>query len=449
MAANTPLEYRNLVLYEIYVRAHGPHGNFADVEADLERIHSMGVDIIWLMPIHPIGKVNRKGELGSPYAIADYREINPEYGDMESFLRLVRKAHEIGLKVMIDVVYNHTAHDSNLVKEHPVWYHQNAFGVPVTTVPAWSDVIDLKYPNPELEHYLIETLLHWAKSGIDGFRCDVASLIPVEFWLRARDQVEEVNPNTIWLAESVHAGFVNSRRDSRLRVYSDSEIFSAFDLEYDYDIWPVWQAAVTGQVPVGRYLEMLRFQNSIYPTNYIKMRCVENHDQARILNLAPTREQALAWTAFEAFNKGALLFYAGQEAGMVHTPSLFFADKVEWGTYELQPFLTALAKIKKEPALVSGTFTVLRDEPVVVASWESQQGHLMGIFNLQGASGTVPLPLPDGSYDDLITGKQVKIKNNQITIPSIAVILQYTETVSPSWFYSLLFDLHIPSDSQG
>ena len=145
MASNTPLNHRNLVLYEIYVRQHGSNGTFADVEADLERIRSLGVDVIWFMPVHPIGKVARKGTLGSPYSIANYREINPEYGTKEDFARLIAKAHALGLKVLIDVVYNHTAHDSVLVKEHPDWYHQDETGRPMTTVPAWSDIIEVKY----------------------------------------------------------------------------------------------------------------------------------------------------------------------------------------------------------------------------------------------------------------------------------------------------------------
>jgi len=449
LAANTPYSYRNLVLYEIYVRAHGPNGTFAEVEADLERIGAMGVDVIWFMPIHRIGKVNRKGELGSPYSIADYRSINPEYGSNEDFKRLIRTAHNFDLKVLIDVVYNHTAHDSNLVREHPHWYHQNSLGEPVTTVPAWSDVIDLKYPNPELETYLIDTLVGWVKMGVDGFRCDVASIVPVDFWLRAREQVAKVNPQTIWLAESVHAGFVSSRRDANLRAHSDCEVFAAFDLAYDYDIWPIWQAAVTGQAPVGRYLEMVRLQNSIYPENYVKMRCVENHDQARIQNLAPTRDQALAWTAFEAFNKGAFMIYAGQEAGMVHTPSLFIADKINWDSYDLQPFLTSLTKVKKEPAVARGIFTVSADEPAVVAHWESPEGCLLGIFNLQGSTGFIPVSLPDGSYLDLISGDDILVSSGQISIPDTATILRYRDALTPNWFYSLMFDLHIPSDSQG
>jgi glycosidase len=119
MAIDTPPNSRNLVIYEIYVRNHGPNGNFADVAADLARIRDLGVDYIWFMPIHPIGAVQRKGGLGSPYSIRDYREVNPEYGSKEEFRQLCQYAHALGLKVMIDVVYNHTAHDSDLVQQHP------------------------------------------------------------------------------------------------------------------------------------------------------------------------------------------------------------------------------------------------------------------------------------------------------------------------------------------
>ena len=347
MATDTPLSYRSLVIYEIYVRNHGPHGNFADVTADLDRIRSLGVDIVWFMPIHPIGKKNKKGSLGCPYSITDYREVNPEYGTKADFSLLIERAHALGLKVMIDVVYNHTAHDSILVHAHPEWFHQDANGIPITTVPDWSDVIDLKHPNPALSQYLIETLQYWASFGVDGFRCDVASLLPEDFWVTARQAVAQVKPGVIWLAESVHAAFVGGRRAAGLAAISDSEVYRGFDLTYDYDIWPLFLSVVLGRVPVARYLEMLRFQDCIYPANYVKMRCVENHDQTRIMKIAPSRSQAMAWTAFQAFNKGALLIYAGEEAGADHTPSLFDIDKIEWDRYPLQSFLTALTLLKK------------------------------------------------------------------------------------------------------
>lgn len=425
MAEDTPRHHRNLVLYEIYVRNHGPHGTFADVEADLPRIRELGVDVIWFMPIHPIGKEQRKGSLGSPYSIVDYRAVNPEYGTREDFKRLVERAHDLGLQVMIDVVFNHTAHDSVMVARHPDWYHQDEAGRPYTTVPAWSDVIDLQHPNSELADYLIETLQGWVEFGVDGFRCDVASLVPLDFWLRAREAVAEVRPGVIWLAESVHAIFVAERREAGLTGVADAQLYRAFDVTYDYDIWPIWQAAVKHEVPTSRYLEMVRFQDCIYPENYVKMRCVENHDQPRILAYAPTHEQALAWAAFEAFNRGAFLIYAGQEAGADHTPSLFEIDKVEWGSYPLQSYYTKLAHLKKEPALREGRRVLLESEGSIQAAWEHPTESLYGIFNVTGERGEVDVQLPDGSYEELLSVEPMEVKDGRMRLPEDAAILRY------------------------
>jgi len=443
MATDTPLEFRNLVIYEIYVRSHGPSGTFAEVENDLERIRSMGMDVIWFMPIHPIGTIRRKGRLGSPYSIIDYRAINPEYGTKEDFARLIEKAHRLGLKVMIDVVYNHTAHDSILVAEHPEFYHLDAEGRPVTTVPEWSDVIDLKYPNPELEAYLIETLQGWARFGVDGFRCDVASLVPVDFWLRAREAVARVKPGVIWLAESVHAGFVGFRRSAGLSGFSDGELYQAFDLTYDYDIWPIWQAAVSGSVSVSRYLEILRFQNCIYPANFIKLRCVENHDNPRIQAILPDRERALAWTAFQAFNQGAFLIYAGQESAATHTPSLFEKEPIEWGEYPLQPFLTRLAAIKKHPALAQGRFVICEADPCIQAAWIHPEGNLLGIFDVNGTGRRVPVPLPDGNYEDLLNDGALQVQGGALNLPGPAAILRFQSGVTIRELYSELLDFHL------
>lgn len=200
MASDTPSSYRNMVIYEIYVRNHGASGTFNDVERDLPRLHTLGVDVLWFMPIHPIGQLNKKGSLGCPYSVRDYRSVNPEYGTKKDFTRLVDHAHGRGMKVMIDVVYNHTTHDSVLAKQHPDYFQQDGNGRPVSTVSEWSDVIDLKYPNPELGEYLIDCLIGWVELGVDGFRCDVASLVPQKFWQLARSKVAKVKRGVIWLA---------------------------------------------------------------------------------------------------------------------------------------------------------------------------------------------------------------------------------------------------------
>ena len=345
---------------------------------------------------------------------------------------------------MIDVVYNHTAHDSVLAREHPEWFHQDEHGRPMTPPDSWSDAVDLKHPNKALTAYLIETLQEWVQFGVDGFRCDVASRVPQDFWVQARRAVAQVKPAVIWLAESIHAASVAYRRANGLFAISDSELYSAFDLTYDYDIWPIWQVAAVGKVPVSRYLEMLRFQDAIYPANFIKLRYVENHDQARVMAIAPSRAQALAWTAFQAFNKGAFLLYGGQDSAAVHTPSLFDVDKIAWGSYELQPFLTLLARLKKDPAQIAGRFAlVVAAEPAIQATWYLPGHSLYGVFNVSAARGDLAVRLSDGTYTDVLSGATVRVQGGRMPVPESAAILRYGGEINLEPFYSDLLDYNL------
>ena len=228
MAINTPKSYRNQVMYSVYVRNHTPEGTFQALRRDLSRIKSLGTDIIWLMPIHPIGKVARKGSLGSPYAISDYRAVNPEYGTLEDFKALVDDIHALGMKCIIDVVYNHTSPDSWLVNNHPEWFYHKPDGSFGNHVGDWTDIVDLDYEQKELWDYQIETLKMWAEI-VDGFRCDVAPLLPMAFWQKAREEVEKVRPGCFWLSESVEPGFIQYLRSQGLVAHTDSEVLEVFD----------------------------------------------------------------------------------------------------------------------------------------------------------------------------------------------------------------------------
>jgi glycosidase len=456
MSAMSHNSLRNLVIYSIYVRSHGPNGTFADVENDLPRIREMGADTIWFMPLHPIGKVNVKG-IGSPYSISDYRAINPEYGTVDDFKRVIQKAHDLGLKVMIDVVYNHTAHDAIYIHEHPEWYHLDSNNRPITTVPEWSDVIDLNYgspenPNEELWAYLIDSLKYWVSLGVDGFRCDVAPLIPIDFWIRARHEVAKLNPNTIWLAETVHPGFIVERRKQGRTAHSDGEIYRAFDIAYDHDILEVWRSCVMQEASTERYLEFVLQQDSLYPENYCKLRFVENHDQPRAIQFIPTRDQTIAWTAFQAFNKGAFLIYAGQEAADKHKPSLSDREPIQWGSYELQPLLTKLAKLKKDPAL-SGSFSIVDCGPPIQAVWEATNGDgLYGIFNVHTTDTTLNVPLRDGIYADLLSDSEIQISRKRLQTPKAACILRYQGKLQfepfdpPLWYFNRVSFDHMASN---
>ncbi len=219
MADNTPKTLRNQIMYQIFVRNYSEEGTFAQVEKDLDRIKALGADIVWFMPIHPIGKEKRKGSLGSPYAISDYRAVNPEFGTLDDFRQLVDAIHERNMKCIIDVVYNHTSPDSVLSKEHPEWFYHKPDGSFGNRVGDWTDIIDLDYSNRELWDYQIETLVQWAEI-VDGFRCDVAPLVPIAFWEQARDAVAAVRPDAIWLSESVEPDFITYMRAQGIAALS-------------------------------------------------------------------------------------------------------------------------------------------------------------------------------------------------------------------------------------
>ncbi|HOU24387.1 MAG TPA: alpha-amylase family glycosyl hydrolase, partial [Anaerolineae bacterium] len=183
-----------------------------------------------------------------------------------------------------------------------------------------------------------------------------------------------------------------------------------------------------------------------YPENYAKMRYVENHDQARVMAVAGSRQQALAWTAFEAFNKGPFLIYAGQESAARHTPSLFDKDPVEWGSYELSPFLTRLMQLKKDPAQTEGQFVVTAAEPCIQAAWVKRGGSLYGVFNVAGKHGQVKAHLPDGRYADLLGGPEVEVTRGHLSAPESAAVVRCEAALQLEPFYSDLLDLNIDRD---
>ena len=306
MAADTDISLQKQVIYSIYVRNHTPEGTFRAVIPDLDRIKALGTDIIWFLPIHPIGVEGKKGSLGCPYANRDYRAVDPAYGTMEDFKALVDEIHKRGMRCIIDVVYNHTSPDSVLFHQHPEFFYRGPDGKPGNKMGDWSDVIDLDYRCRALWDYQIQSLCQWAEI-VDGFRCDVASFVPLEFWLKARQEVAKVRPDCIWLAETVHQSFGCMAR--RAGVYSmlDYDAYQAFDMEYEYDIREVFDKYLAGKAALSHYLDMLNFQEAIYPANYNKLRFLENHDQPRIASFIHRESDLINYTAFLYFLKGTTL----------------------------------------------------------------------------------------------------------------------------------------------
>ena len=424
MAASTPTTYRNQVMYSVFVRNHTPEGTFQALRRDLSRIRSLGVDIIWLMPIHPIGEKARKGTLGSPYAIRDYRAVNPEYGTLEDLKELVADIHSLGMKCIIDVVYNHTSPDSVLSAEHPEWFYRKSDGSFGNHVGDWTDIIDLDYRSRELWDYQIETLKLWAEI-VDGFRCDVAPLVPMEFWAKAREAVEQVRPGCIWLSESIEPGFITYLRSQNLVAHTDREVYEVFDIAYDYDIFGIFRAALRGECPLSDYASAVNGQEDLYQPNYVKLRYLENHDQDRAAAIIPNDRQLVSWTAFCYFQKGMTLLYAGQEAGQSHRPDLFDRDPIQWETgKDLSERMATLAQIKKSPLFANSSYRVTAlPGDILVAVHENQDERAVGIFPVGGMDAQVQVPLRDGCYQELFSGETVTVSEGCVLTSGTPMIV--------------------------
>ena len=481
MAKDTDKSLRQQVIYQIFTRNYRS-GKLKDVERDLDRIRDLGVDIIYLLPVQPSGALHRKGSMGSPYAISDYRAVDPEIGTMQDFVELTEAAHRKGLKVMLDVVYNHTSPDSVLAKSHPEWFFHKADGSLGNRIGDWWDVVDLDYDSSEaLWDYQIETLKMWAKY-VDGFRCDVAPMVPLAFWKRARREVEQVCPGCIWLAEAVEPEMVIANRKAGVPTSSDSELYQAFDICYDYDTYNWQKAAQTGcmflpgstvRVPGERtgflkeYLNRVNLQEGILPENYIKLRCLENHDRPRAAELVPDERALRNWTAWQYFEKGTVMVYAGQEFEVTHHPTLFDRDPVDFETgKDLSPLMRKLRAIRQQDLFVDSSFeaeavagdvifavrerrgdgtpaggsteeagaseaatartggSAEQEKPVQAAAAVPDTGsnRIVGLFSTSGSARAVQVDLPNGTYTDLISGRKVDVFEHTIRLTGEPVI---------------------------
>lgn len=412
MAKNTDPGLQSQVIYSIYVRSHTPEGTFRAIIPDLDRIRALGTDVIWFMPIHPIGVQGKKGSLGCPYANRDYRSVNPAYGTMEDFRLLVDEIHARGMKVLIDVVYNHTSPDSVLYTEHPEFFYRRPDGRPGNRVGDWTDVIDLDYSAPALWDYQIESLCFWA-GIVDGFRCDVASLVPPDFWRRARQAVAQVRPGCIWLAETVHTSFGNLCRREGLAAARDVELYDAFDIEYEYDVRETLDGYLAGRLPLSAWMDALNFQEAIYPANYNKLRFLENHDQPRIASLVREEKARDAFTALLFFLKGTTLLYAGQEFSDAHCPSLFEREPIDRSGRDQSARLRRLSELKRTVLAPDDWFFAAADDARQIALLQrgGARGRTLGVFPLSGQGGEIALDVPDGVYGELLSGGTVTVEN--------------------------------------
>lgn len=430
MAVITPKSYREWMIYEVFVRNHPPKGNLQSLIHDIPRIRELGTRIVWLMPFYPIGRINRKGEWGSPYAIQDYRQVDPDMGSMADFLKLAETVHHHGMKLMIDIVFHHVSPDSLIAVQHPEWIMKDQHGNFSRKVPDWSDIVDLDFTQPELWDYLIGTLMFWLQAGVDGFRCDVAPMVPLEFWIKARQTIDKIQPRCVWMAESVEPHFIRQLRNQGYTCLSDSELYQVFDICYDYDTYGQYAKTIGHKENLQNWVNAVNQQEIIYPRNYVKLRFLENHDQKRAAELISDPNTLLNWTALQFFLPGAMLIYAGQEYQLNHQPSHFDPDPLNWPDLEhLEDFIRIIQKLSELKSMVlEGIFEISLDEKnlIVKISYQMKAQKVIGLFNLCQARGSIHLPeIASKQGVNLLNGSQVHILDHRLPIDPKPQILAF------------------------
>ena len=313
---------RDGVIYEIYPRAFSAEGNFNGVTAQLDRLKNLGVTILWLMPIHPIGQEKKKGSIGSPYAVRDYYGINPDYGTKADLRRLISEAHRRGLKVVIDIVANHTSWDSVLMKR-PEFYKKDAQGN-ITYPYDWFDIAALNYTNQELRRYMTDMLVYWLREyDLDGFRCDVAGEVPTDFWENARTELEKIKPDILMLAEAHKADL----------------LIKAFDLDYSWPLHSALTDVLQGRTRASDIRIAWEQEVKEWPRGALHMRFSDNHDERRAIARFG-EPAALAAAALVFTLDGVPMLYNGMEVGDTTesgAPALFERLPVFWPIAERRP----------------------------------------------------------------------------------------------------------------
>ncbi len=410
---------KDAVLYQINTRQFTPEGTFKAAQAQLPRLKELGVDVLWLMPIHPIGKENRKGTLGSPYSVQDYYAVNPELGTEADFKAFVDAAHAQGFKVILDLVANHTAWDNALAKEHPDWYEKSWEGkFRPTPWWDWSDIIDLDWSKPGVREHVGGAMEKWVRDfGVDGYRADVAGYIPLDFWETMRGRLDAIRP-VFMLGE----------------VQQTAHHFSAFDATYAWDWHNTTKNVAHGKGNATSFYGYYAENESLWPREAMRMTYIENHDSnawegTTAENYGPALK---VMTALSFTGEGIPLVYNGMEACNAKRLEFFEKDPINWaqadGCDYGQLLKNLIAFRKANPALANGQWgarmvKVETDKPEQLFAWVRQQGgnKVLGLFNMSGQPVTAKFTdaLPAGVYDEFGTGDRVTVaEGDTVTLPA-------------------------------
>jgi glycosidase len=396
VAKSAPDWLRDGLVYEVYPRAFSASGDFKGVTAQLDRLKGLGVTVIWLMPIHPVGKLKAKGTLGSPYAVRDYDAVNPEFGSPDDLKQLIAAAHQRGMKVFIDMVINHTSWDAVLLEKHPDWYTHDKSGQIIPPNPDWVDVADLDWSSKALRQYVTGMMVRWLQEyELDGFRCDYAAGIPTDFWNALRPALDRARPGVAMLAESDDPAFLRS----------------AFEIDYAWDFYHVVSDAIAGRQPASAVRAAWEKAEAKYPRDALRLRFSDNHDQLRATGQFGLAA-ALAASALMYTLDGVPLLYNGMEIGDTNesaAPALFERAPISWEMAERRPkvssYYQALAALRRgHAAFTRGAVRwVSNSEEQRVLSFERNVASetLLVVINLSSQPFAGRVDAAAGEYRDL------------------------------------------------
>lgn len=399
---------QNAAMYEVNVRQFTEEGTFNAFAAHLPRLQEMGVKILWFMPITPIGELNRKGSLGSYYSVKDYTGINPEFGTIEDFKALVEDIHGRGMYVIVDWVANHTAWDHPWTITNPEYYTRDEEGNFVPPVEDWSDVIDLDYDNKELWVEMIAAMRYWVEEvGIDGFRCDVADMVPVEFWDEARKELDSVKP-VLMLAEA---------EKPELHTH-------AFNVGYGWNFHHIMNKVANGESKVAD-IDAYFFEGGMreFPQGAYRINFIDNHDENSWAGTVFTRlglaKEAMAVLA--ATSPGMLLMYNGQEAGLDWSLEFFEKDQIDWSHLKYESFYKKLLTLKlKNKALWNGLaggdmkrVNTSDDSSVFAFTRTKDADQVLVVLNLSDKVQDVTLQslVLEGEFSEIFSGASLETEN--------------------------------------
>ena len=410
---------RNQVIDTVFLRAHTPEGSFRALIPDLDRIRALGADIVCLMPFYLAAPEYGAETMPSPYSVLDHRQVSAEYGSMDDFRELLAEIHQRGMKCVLDVVMDSLCRASELYRKHPEFFCPDKDE---------SQTLYLDYGNRDMWAYQLETLVMWAELA-DGFRCVSAPMVPLDFWERARREINAQKPDFIWIAETVDfasRGFLNRWRS---RDYaSDADLLRTFDAVSDDAIYPAFRDYLEGRGTLSRYVDLLNLQEAGYPSGYRMMRYFENREKPRLHSFVWERTKLANYMAFLYFLTGPVQLYEKQEWGKhdgtnLTLRELYFPYPIE----DLSGIVRRLGEIRRQHFSSDDTFYAEADDERRVVLAERSDGRTLkvGVFSLDAAPVDMRLILPDGDFVNLFNGETVSLRDCRLRCDGSPILFTY------------------------